>query len=51
MVELNASSALLRGRFSRLRHDGSEIARLGATYLVIGTPAGLRICTLALHSD
>jgi hypothetical protein len=51
VVELNASSALLRGRFSRLRHDGSEIARLGATYVVVGTAAGLRMCTIALHSE
>ena len=48
---LNASSALHRARLVRLRRDGTEIARLGATYLVTASPAGRRISALVLHSD
>ena len=46
---LNAASALYRGTFSRRRHDGAEIGRLTATYLVSDWPVGRRIAVLAVH--
>jgi hypothetical protein len=46
---LNGRSALHTARFSRRRADGSEIARIRATYLVAQTADGLRICALAMR--
>lgn len=46
---VNALTALCRGTFSRRHRDGSEIGRLGATYVVTGPPDGRRISVLALH--
>jgi hypothetical protein len=47
---LNGRSALHTARFSRRRADGTEIARIRATYLVAETAGGLRICALAMRS-
>lgn len=47
---LNGSSALHHGSFVRRRADGSEIARLEATYLITDTTAGRRISAIALHT-
>jgi uncharacterized NTF2-like protein DUF6841 len=47
---LNRSCAIHRGRFSRLRADGTEIARLEATYLITEGAAGRRISAIVLHS-
>jgi hypothetical protein len=46
---LNATSALHTAGFSRQRVDGSEIARLRATYLIMDGPHGRRISALAVH--
>lgn len=48
---LNASCAIRRGRFSRLRADHSEIARIECTYLITDGPAGRRISAIIVHSD
>jgi hypothetical protein len=50
VTTLNATSALYRGAFARQRADGSEIGRLGVTYLITDGPAGLRISALAVHT-
>jgi hypothetical protein len=47
---LNRSCAIHRGRFSRLRADGIEIARLEVTYLITDGTAGRRISAIVLHS-
>lgn len=47
---LNSTSALYRGTFSRQRGDGSEIARVAATYLVTDGPVGRRVSALLVHS-
>ena len=47
---LNRSCALHRGRFSRRRTDGSEIAQLEATYLITDGPGGRRISAIMVHS-
>lgn len=47
---LNRSCAIHRGRFSRLRADGTEIARLVVTYVITDGPAGRRISAIVLHS-
>lgn len=47
---LNATSVLVRGSFVRRRADGSEIARLGATYLIADGPGGRRIAAIALQA-
>ena len=47
---VNSASALYRGTFSRQRHDGGEISRLTATYLVTDGAVGRRISVLAVHS-
>jgi hypothetical protein len=49
-VVLNRSCTIHRGRFSRLRADGSEIAQLEATYLITDGPAGRRISAILVHS-
>jgi len=46
---LNATSALLRGRFSWQRADRTEINRPTVSYLVTDGPAGRRISVLAVH--
>jgi hypothetical protein len=47
---VNATSAIYRGEFSRVRADGAEINRLAVTYLVTDGPVGRRISVLAVHS-
>lgn len=47
---VNQSCALHRGQFARLRADGTEIARLEATYLITELPAGRRISAIIIHS-
>jgi hypothetical protein len=46
---LNATTALLGGRFSWQRADGREITRATVSYLVTDGPAGPRIAVLAVH--
>jgi hypothetical protein len=46
---LNASCAVHRGRFARLRADGSEISVVEVTYLITDGPAGRRISALIVH--
>lgn len=47
---LNRCCALRRGRFARLRADGSEISQLEATYVIIERPEGRRISAIIVHS-
>lgn len=47
---LNATCAVHRGRFARLRADGSEIARVELSYVITEGPAGPRISALIVHS-
>lgn len=47
---LNATSAIYRGEFSRVRGDGATINRLAVSYLVTDGPIGRRISVLAVHS-
>jgi hypothetical protein len=47
---LNRASAVARGSFVRRRADGSEIARVNATYLITDGAPGRCISALALHS-
>ena len=49
MDVLNATSAIHRGAFSRVRADGSEISRLVVSYLVTEGPRGRRISALIVH--
>lgn len=48
---LNRTSALYRATFCRRRHDGDEIGRLTATYLVTDGERGRRISVLSVHSS
>ena len=48
---LNRSCALHRGRFVRLRADGTEIARAEFTYVIIEGPVGRRIAALIAHTE
>jgi hypothetical protein len=50
LIEINGSTVLLRGEFSRRRMDGTEIQRVGATYLIARGVVGLRIFAVATHS-
>jgi hypothetical protein len=50
LIEINRSTVLLRGEFSRRRVDGTEIHQLGATYLIARGVSGLRIFAVAAHS-
>ena len=50
VITLNATSALYRAAFARERADGSEIGRLGVTYLITNGSGGLRISALAVHT-
>ena len=47
---LNASCGLHRATFRRTAHDGSEIARFDATYLITDQDAGRRIAALIVHA-
>jgi hypothetical protein len=47
---LNTTTALVRGAFARHRHDGSEIGRLTATYLIVKRADDARIAALMVHS-
>jgi hypothetical protein len=47
---VNGSCALHRGRFARLRADGSEIAQVEATYVITDGRAGRRISALIVHT-
>jgi hypothetical protein len=49
-VVLNRSCATHRARFSRVRLDGSEIAQVEATYLIVEGTAGRRISAIVMHS-
>jgi hypothetical protein len=51
LIEINRSTTLFRGEFSRRRVDGTEIQRIGAFYLMARSVSGLRIFALAPHSD
>ena len=46
---LNRTAALHRGRFARLRADGTEVARVDISYLITDGPAGRRISALIVH--
>ena len=46
---LTATGALLAVDLARLRADETEIARFGATYLILRGPEGLRIAAAATH--
>lgn len=48
---LNGVCATHRARVARVRTDGSQIARLQATYLVTLGPDGHRIAAMVAHSD
>jgi hypothetical protein len=50
ITALNATSARYRAAFARRRADGSEIGRLGVTYLITDGPTGLRISAVAIHA-
>jgi hypothetical protein len=50
VTTLNATSVLYRADFARQRADGSEIGRLGVTYLITNGPAGLRISASAVRT-
>jgi hypothetical protein len=47
---LNRTCATHRGRFARLRADGSEIAQIEATYVITDGAAGRRISAIIVHS-
>jgi hypothetical protein len=47
LIEINGSTALLRGKFSRRRTDGTEIQRVEYTYLIARSVQGLRIFMMA----
>jgi hypothetical protein len=47
---LNRTCAIHRGRFARLRADGTEIEQVEATYLITDGAAGLRISAMIVHS-
>lgn len=46
---VNASTALHRGEFSRRRADGTEISRLGVTYVITEGAEGRRIAAMLVH--
>lgn len=47
---LNATTALHRASFARLRADGSEIARLRCTYVIADFAEGRRIAALLVET-
>jgi hypothetical protein len=47
---LNATCATHRGRFARVRADGTEISQVEATYVITDRPAGRRIWAIIVHS-
>jgi hypothetical protein len=48
---LNRTCATHRGRFARVRADGSEISQVDATYLITDGAAGRRISAIIVHPD
>jgi hypothetical protein len=50
-VVLNRTCATHRVLLSRLRRDGSEIARLEVTYLITEVAQGRRISAIVVHSS
>lgn len=48
---LNRTCAVHRGRFARLRADGTEIAQVEATYIVTDGAGGRRISAIIVHSE
>lgn len=48
---LNQSCSVHRGRFARLRADGTEISQLEMTYLITDGPAGRRISAMVVHTS
>jgi hypothetical protein len=46
---VNATTLLHEGHFARVRADGSEIARLRATYVITERATGRRISALLVH--
>lgn len=49
-TSLNATTAIHKAEFSRLRADGSEIGRLRATYLITDGRDGRRISAVAVRA-
>ena len=49
-MPVNATTTIYRIDFSRHRADGSEMERLGATYLIAAGASGPRIHAMAVHS-
>ena len=47
---LNATCAIHRARFARVRADGSEISQVEATYMITDRSAGRRISAIIVHS-
>jgi hypothetical protein len=47
VLQINHSTAIYSGQFSRKRVDGSEISRVGGTYFVASGPLGSRIFAVA----
>lgn len=47
---LNATCATHRGRFARVRADGSEISQVEATYVITDGAVGRRISAIVVHS-
>lgn len=50
LISLNAKTTIYRGEISRRRTDGSEIARVDASYLIASGANGPRIYVIAGHS-
>ena len=46
---LNRTCALHRGRFARLRADGTEISQVDATYVITDGAVGRRISAIIVH--
>ena len=46
---VNATSAIHRGTFARVRSDGSEINRVDVTYVITEGSSGRRISALLVH--
>jgi hypothetical protein len=47
---LNRTCATHRGRFARVRADGTEISQVEATYVITDGAAGRRISAIVVHS-
>jgi hypothetical protein len=48
---LNRTCATHRGRFARLRADGSQISQVEATYVITDGIVGRRISAIIVHSE